>query len=179
MDATLVAAALAALGSVAAAVMAGVYSSRAADARNRAERATKITARQEQFSEPLIEVLNKMFDQDRTGKQVSQRELEEAQSNFLLWVQIYGSDETLRSAHRWMQGSYYDAPMQVQMRLLMELVISLRRDLLGETNARYPVILGLRINDLYDGTLYRDSMLPLREYCHNEGWTPPWPPEMD
>lgn len=64
-----------------------------------------------------------MWDLIGKGEELSQawmeKEFTPTALKFLRWVQIYGSDEAVWSAHRLMLGIYHDPPPNVLIRLLL------------------------------------------------------------
>jgi hypothetical protein len=130
--------------------------------------------------EPLIEALGQWWEKIGSEEELLPEWFEEnvmpSFKRFMTWVQIYGSDETVWVVHRYMQAIYADAPVNVTMRLLAELVLALRHEL-GQPDSKATAldIMGFRINDIYeDGIGLAWTRLPERELYKHEGWTPPW-----
>lgn len=122
--------------------------------------------------EPMINLLRRILDQER----IPEDEFRERISGFATWVSIFGSDEIVQVFHKFMQAAYHDAPPVVLMKLYADFVISARRDM-GYPNTRITQkeFLGMRIRDLYDGSLLDGVDRPLVDVCQSVGWSPPWP----
>jgi hypothetical protein len=129
--------------------------------------------------QPLIEGIGEIWE--RTSKGTVTPEWFEMEVlprffNFMTWAPIYGADETIWAHHRYMQAIYADAPVNITMRHLAELVLALRREL-GHPNSKVTALdlMGFRINDIYVNSAGRDwARLPLADLYKAESWTPPW-----
>jgi hypothetical protein len=136
------------------------------------------TSRAEVF-EPLVEAIGRVWDlvaagkaDDKAFRDVAFQDLQ----RFNHWVQIYGSDESVRFAHRFMQALYAEAPPFIVLRFMAELILQARRELgYPETELNALDLLGIRINDVYADPAFYDTLtLPPDELYAREGWTPPW-----
>ena len=171
---------VAAVGSVAAAVVAARSAGRTRDAQLQAEHALelekRLAASKAEVYEPMVELFRGMLDAAKNPKQqTNERKLIETLSKFTAWTQVYGSDDVLREFHKLMQAAFHDAPAEVFMRLYAQFVLAVRRDL-GDprTEVTLTELLGMRISDVYEKMA---SMLDLdeRAFFAQQSWTPPWP----
>jgi hypothetical protein len=145
-------------------------------AQSRIEAERRIAVSRGETFEPLIERIGEMLDKISRGEDVSQAWTDEEFTptllKFLRWVQIYGSDEAVWSAHRLMQGINNKPPSNVLPLLLADIILAARRDLANpETRVTLLDVLGLRITDIYEHPWAAQS---LEELCRSENWVPPW-----
>lgn len=145
-------------------------------AQSRIEAERRIAASRGETFEPLVERIGEMWDLIGKGEELSEEWMEKEFNptvlTFLRWVQIYGSDEAVWSAHRLMLAIYHDPPPNVLIRLLADVVLAARRDLANpETKVTFLDIMGLRITDIYEHPWATQS---LEELFRAEKWIPPW-----
>ncbi|WP_285482650.1 hypothetical protein [Amycolatopsis sp. NBRC 101858] len=92
---------------------------------------------------------------------------------FSTWIVIYGSDEAVIAFQRFMQGAFKNAPTIVTMRLYADFILAARKDMgYPDTAVRRDHLIGLRINDIYDFPLIKETSLA--RLCDQAEWTPPW-----
>lgn len=163
------------------AITAAVASSRAAARSSRImELERRLSESRAQVFEPMVEALLRIWDLTASGRSGDEKAYEEAAGQdlrrFVHWVQIYGSDDSVMVAHRFMQALYHDPPPNVVMRLIGELVLVARRELgYADTEITPIELLGMRITDVYtDANIRADLTLPLDEVFTRHSWTPPW-----
>jgi hypothetical protein len=112
------------MGAVTAAVVAGRSATRAKraelDATRIADLERRLAAARTEVFEPFVEAIGLFFDS--INGQASASELSEILTKpllrFINWAQIYGSDDTVRAAMHFMQGTFHDAPEFVGIRLI-------------------------------------------------------------
>lgn len=165
---------------VLAALIAGLFAWRANQATIANQRVIELekrlsTSRLETYK-PLLEAMASYImpaDRRLTDKRREQAFLE-AMQNFITWVQVYGSDEAVRTFHRWMQASYASAPPLVALRMYGDFLVAARRDI-GDsaTTIERGDLLGIRIKDFYEG-MVDDMKLSDEDFYRKVGWTPPW-----
>jgi hypothetical protein len=168
---------------VVSALLAGYYARKTKSVELQAQRLMelerRVAASKSQVFEPLLEAIGEFWARIGRGEDATKW----AEKNFVPvfvrfshWVQVYGSDESVRIVHRYMQALYHDVPSEVTMRLLAELVIAARRELgLPETDIDAVDVMGIRITDIYeDGTPLPWASLPEEELYKHAEWTPPW-----
>lgn len=174
-------AAVPATGAVVAAVIAGVYASRARSSQEAAEsdrqlRQQLFVAKAEVY-EPMVELLRTMLDTTKTNKPIADRKLQETLSKFTAWISVYGSDEAVQTFHKFMQAAYHDATEQVLMYYYGGFLLAIRKDLgHPETKIGIPDLLGMRITDVWEA-MAEKVQLPEAQFLAQEGWDPPWPPD--
>jgi hypothetical protein len=173
------------IGAVLAAVLAGRYALRAKTAEFQANRILelerRLAASKAEVFEPMVEALMQMFELTAQGKASDEAAFEEvagpAFRKFVHWVQVYGSDETVRVVHKMMQALYSAPPPEIVLHFVAELIVAARREL-GHPDTQIDAVdvMGIRINDLYsgDGSLYTHLALPEAELFKKLGWSPPW-----
>ena len=126
---------------------------------------------------PMLEALAAVLDPQKKNESEQQRNKRviPVVTSFATWIQIYGSDDSVRVFHRFMQAAYHNAPAEVFMRLYAQMVLAARRDL-GDANTTVDEVdlLGIRIKDIYASSA-TDYRLPDSEYYQKVGWAPPWP----
>jgi hypothetical protein len=166
-----------------AAAVAGFFALRANQATIASQRVTELekrlaTSRLEVYK-PMIETMGEVFlPAELKTEQEKRRQLDQfmkATKSFLTWVQVYGSDETIRVYHHMMQAAFHDAPNPVNLRLYAQFLLAARRDL-GDSSTAIDLVdlLGMRITDIYE-TLADDLRLSDDEFYRKVGWKPPWP----
>ncbi|MEU5794293.1 hypothetical protein ABZ800_12310 [Streptomyces sp. NPDC047813] len=162
-----------------AAVIAAVIAAQAARRAKKAELAAqhlrdlenRISEKKYEVYKPMINLIRDMLDQ----RQIGEQELRSRISDFSTWIIIYGSDDAVKAFHNFMQAAYHDPPAKVLMKLYADFVLAARRDMgYAETDVEQAHFLGMRINDLYDNSLFRNVNAPLREICQEVNWQPPW-----
>jgi hypothetical protein len=165
-----------------AAVVAGTFAYRANQANITSQRVAELEKRlatsRSEIYRPLIEAMASiMVPGVPTPQKKQKREaaFKEATKNFTTWVQVYGSDESVRVYHRVMHASYADAPPNVIFRLYGQLILAARRDL-GDSSTKIDLadLLGIRINDFYTGDMAADLRLSDDAFYRKYDWTPPW-----
>jgi hypothetical protein len=167
---------------IVAAIVAGVFALIAARTTATNQRIVELekrlaTSRLEIYK-PLIDAMaaflvpGKVSDQEKARRQTA---FMEATKTFATWIQVYGSDESVRVYHRLMQASYADAPPNIIFRLYGQLILAARRDL-GDASTRVDLadLLGIRIKDFYDGDMAADLRLSDDEFYRKHEWIPPW-----
>lgn len=167
------------LGAVAAAIIAGIYAKKSQEAEVAAARVLELEKRiagmKEDIYRPMVELLRSLWDSVKTGKQPQQTEMIETLSKFTAWTQIYGSDDVVITFHKMMQASFHDAPPNVTMRCIAEMLLALRRDL-GDPETKIDVVdlLGMRITDIYESEMLKSYSLQEEQFFEAEGWSAPW-----
>lgn len=165
------------------ALLAGWFASRTKRSELRSQRLLELerqsAATKAEVFQPVVEVIGEMWDRTSKGD-VPQAWFEEEMlprfSNFMTWAPIYGADETIWAYHRYQQGVYADAPINISLRHLLDLVLALRRELgHPDTKVNALDLMGFRVNDIYEsGVGQAWSRLPLTKLYEAESWTPPW-----
>jgi hypothetical protein len=125
---------------------------------------------------PMLETMAQMLEPSPDPQVQTERQADmlSALKSFATWVQIYGSDESVRVFHHFMHAAYHTAPPEVFIRLYGQFVLAARRDL-GDSNTEVDLVdlLGIRLKDIYAG--YADRLrLSDEDYYRNVEWTPPW-----
>ncbi|MGW8846839.1 hypothetical protein ACWGNE_03575 [Streptomyces xiamenensis] len=174
-----------AIAAVVAALIAS-FSARAArrhdtDAQRLRDLEQKVADKKYDTYKPMIDLLADMMD-PRTVRQVAADEdrFHREVSKFSTWVSIYGSDEAVEKFHNLMQTLYIKeeelkAPIAITLKLYIEFVIAVRRDLGNPQTAISPiVILGMRITDIHQSQGVGGLDASLDVLCARHGWTPPW-----
>jgi hypothetical protein len=130
--------------------------------------------------QPLVEGIGQFWEQASKDGGVTpewvDKNLMPRFTNFMTWAPVYGADETVWAFHRYAQGVYGDAPTNVTMRLMAELVLALRREL-GHPGSKVTALdlMGFRLTDIYqDGVGVPWARLSEQELYKLENWTPPW-----
>jgi hypothetical protein len=173
-----------AAGAATAAVIAGRSASRTKAAELAAAQLLDLERRQSESRaevfEPLIEALFRLWEivKDDAAEDVDRFEKEVGAHlrRFLHWVSIYGSDDAVRMALRFMQSSYHAPPPQIQIRMIGDLIVTARRELgYADTDIGPVEVLGMRINDIYDDeAMLRALTDPFEAVAAELGWVPPW-----
>lgn len=167
-------------GAVAAAVIAARSAARTKAAELRATRTLLPEHRRAEIFEGLAEAIEEVWRITRSGK-ATPKKFERGPSvaigRFMHWVQIYGSDEAVRAANRYMQAIYHGVPTVISLRMLADLVVVARRELgLPETGVGAIDVLAFWVNDVYDDPqVYADLTDPIEHVYARHGWQPPWP----
>lgn len=170
-----VVAVIAAVASVIAAVVAGAYAlaSRRLDARLQRSGAAqdRISERKRGMYEPVVDMLDRMFTTDElpTPEEVRHKR------RFDTWVNLYGSEATVRAYSRLMQALPHHPPADIQIRLYADFLLAVREDIGNPEGALDRTqILGPRLGPLQDRASLTDP--DLTAVCRRAGWPPPWGP---
>jgi hypothetical protein len=175
-------AAVPAAGAIIAAVVAGVYASRARTAQDAAETERRLrqqlAASKAEVYEPMVELLRAMLDASKAKTPISDKKVTDTLSKFAAWLSVYGSDQAVLSFHKFMQAAYHEPTPQVQMYYYGQFLLAIRKDLgHPDTKLGAPELLGLRINDIWEASAGLVG-LPEKEFLAHEEWDPPWPPDI-
>jgi hypothetical protein len=171
-----------ALGAITAAVIAGRSATRSKQAEIRAAHAVELEKRlavaKTGVFEPFIEAISEFLagTVGAPGGTSPVQDFEKPLWAFAHWVQIYGTDDTVRATAHLTQASYADAPPIVLFRLLAELLLQLRRELGDPMTALAAVdLVAIRTSDTYfDAESYASLSDPLDTLYARHNWTPPW-----
>lgn len=171
---SIIVATIAALASVSAAVVAGIFARSARQLEMRIQRSEKASERnierkQEMYA-PVIELIQHMFitDDQPTEEQLKKK------NHFDLWSKVYCPDDVLTAYSRFsMIGEGEYPPGEVQVRLYADLLLAIRKDL-GDPYSNLT-----RLNLMGSSTgLYADKYFltepDLDRVCKRYGYTPPW-----
>lgn len=168
------------LGAIGAAVAAGIFSARARRAQSSAERTLDLEKRlassKQEVYKPMVNLFRRILDSSGAGKNspAADKATLETLSQFIAWVQIYGSDDAVRAVHRFMQASYSEPPATVMLRQYGEFLLAIRRDISHpDTDVTTVDLLGMRITDIYD-ELAHDLTLDEEVFYQKHAWSPPW-----
>jgi hypothetical protein len=129
--------------------------------------------------QPLAEGIGEMWEQSSKGEATPEwfeKNVMPRFKRFMTWAPIYGADETVWAYHRYIQGIYADAPVDITMRHLADLVLALRREL-GHPGSKVTALdlMGFRINDIYqNGVGLPWTRFSLQDLYSAAAWTPPW-----
>ena len=171
--------ALAPLSAVFAAALAGFFAWRSRLAQTATERAIErekrlATVKAETYK-PIIELFQEILDGTKSNKQPNPRKMRSSMSDFATWAQIYGSDDVVRSFHRFMNASSGNPPPTVSMYYYGQLLLAIRRDL-GDPDTAIGVgeLVGIRMNEFYETDLSRLLVLDERTFLDSVDWSPPW-----
>lgn len=168
-----------AAASIIAAIFAGAYAKKArmaeADAAHMRELEARIASTKYDVYKPMIEMLRDALD-PQSLESVSEDDMRVKTADFSTWISIFGSDEAVRSFHRFMQGAYSNAPGLVAIRLYAEFVLAARKDMgYSDTSISSLDVLGIRIKDIYNNrNNYDPATLPFERLCRKYNWSPPW-----
>jgi len=173
---TILAAGVPAIAAIGAAIIAG----RASKAVRRSElTAQRVRDLEDRLHEKKYEVYKPMVNMlsDLIGANVPEGEelplFLEKFKEFSTWIVIYGSDEAVVAFQRFMQAAFKDAPTIVAMRLYADFILAARKDMgYPDTAVRRDHLIGLRINDIYDFPLIKETSLA--RLCAQAEWAPPW-----
>lgn len=171
--------ALAPISAVLAAVIAGIFARRSRLAQTATERAIErekrlATVKADAYR-PIIELFQDILDGTKTNKVPDLKHMQSAMSDFATWAQIYGSDDVVRSFHRFMNSSNDNPPPMVTMYYYGQLLLSIRRDL-GDPDTALGVgeLVGIRMNEFYETDMPQLLVLKEREFLASVDWSPPW-----
>ncbi|MEU4739690.1 hypothetical protein AB0G02_04385 [Actinosynnema sp. NPDC023658] len=173
---TLLVAGIPAIAAIAAAIVAGVFASRTRRAEGEAQRArdleSRISDRKYAIYEPMINLLSDLLGGRNVPAETS-AEIIQKMKDFSTWISIYGSDESVRAFHNWMQAIFASPPVEIQLRLYGDFLVAARRDIgYADTEVGRQHLLGMRINDIYK---YPNVIDPsFKEVCERVGWQAPW-----
>ena len=125
---------------------------------------------------PMLDGMAQMLEPSASPQVQAERQaaMLPALKSFATWVQIYGSDESVRVFHHFMHAAYHTAPPEVFIRLYGQFVLAARRDL-GDSSTDVDLVdlLGIRLKDIYVG--YADRLrLSDVDFYREVGWAPPW-----
>jgi hypothetical protein len=171
--ASIVIAVIAAVASVGAAVVAGVFAraTRRFEARlQQSDQAhARISEQKRTMYAPMVDMLERMFT---TSDLPTQDELRHKR-HFDTWVNVYGSDGAVAAYSRLMQAVPLDPPADIQFRLYADLLLEVRKDI-GDPHSTVDrmQILGPRLANLSDRASLTDP--DLDAVCKRLGWAPPW-----
>lgn len=170
---TITVAVIAAVASVAAAVVAGVFAlaTRRFEANlQRSDQAhARISEQKRSMYAPVVDMLERMFT---TSDLPTQDELRHKR-HFDTWVNVYGSDGAVGAYSRLMQALPRSPPGDIQFRLYADFLLEVRKDI-GDPNSTVDrmQILGPRLANLSDRASLTDPNLDA--VCKRLGWAPPW-----
>jgi len=177
---TLALASVPALAAIVAAVIASRSAGRARESTAETERLRlleqRVAQRKFEVYKPMIDFLGRMLSPGEAAR-IAEEEYVEKIGDFSRWVAIVGSDDAVRAFRNLMQGTYNSAPAAIVLRLFADFQIAARRDMGDpDTNITSLDILGMRINDLYQGDLQlaQTISLPFELACEREQWDIPW-----
>jgi hypothetical protein len=177
---TILVAGIAAAAAITAAIVAALSARSTKRLELQAQRAreleSRISERKIDIYKPMIEMLGKAISPSALINPPQPEDNSEKIGKFSTWIAIYGSDDTIKIYHNFMQAAFHKAPILVISRLFAEFIIAARRDIgYPETTVTALHLMGMRINDLYSENEYRLAMsLPFEELCRRENWDPPW-----
>lgn len=179
-----VAAGVPALGAVGAAGVAAGAAKRSQAAEAEAKRIRDLEKRlsesRAKIFEPMVDAIGRLWDHiargDPLDPETMKRVVLDDITRFAHWVQIYGSDNSVRTTTQFMQATFNNAPPNILVRLMGELIIAARRELgYPETTIGPLDSFAMRINDAYTDPTYRaDLTEPLEDVFARHDWTPPW-----
>ena len=137
---------------------------------------SRISERKIDIYKPMIEMLGSAISPSALENPPESEDNSKKIQEFSTWIAIYGSDDTIKIYHNFMQAAFNEAPTLVTSRLFAEFIIAARRDIgYPDTTVTALHVMGMRINDLYSEDEYRLAMsLPFEELCRQENWEPPW-----
>lgn len=177
-------AAVSAIGAIIAATVAAIAAGRTKRAELQADRILELEKRlaesQAKVFEPMVEAVGRLWDHMAAKKPIDPATMKKVALDdivrFTHWVQIYGSDESVKAALHFMQASYNNPPPTVLTRLLAEMILASRRELgYPDTNVTALDILAMRITDAYtDSKIGADMSDPLDVVFARHSWKPPW-----
>ncbi len=170
---TIVVAVIAALASIAAAVVAGLFAraSRRFEARiQRSDQAhDRISEQKLAMYGPVVDMLERMF----TTSDVPTSDELKHKRHFDTWVNVYGSDGVVGAYSRLMQALPLAPPADLQFRLYADFLLEVRKDI-GDPHSSVDrmQILGPRLAGLSDHSSLTEPDLDV--VCRRLRWTPPW-----
>jgi hypothetical protein len=168
---------------VVSALIAGWFAARTKRSEHRYQRLLELerqsAATKTDVFQPLVEGIGEMWERTSKGNLTPdwfEQHLLPRFASFMTWAPIYGADDTIWAYHRYQQGVYADAPINVSMRHMLDLVLALRRELgHPDTKVNALDLMGFRVTDIYEGGVGQPwARLPLKELYETENWTPPW-----
>ncbi|HEY2354751.1 MAG TPA: hypothetical protein VGH79_07640 [Gaiellaceae bacterium] len=167
------------IGAIVAAVVAARSASRTKAAELRATRTLAPEHRKAEVFEGLAEAIEEVWrlvGDDKATTKAFERGPMLAIRRFMHWVQIYGSDEAVRTSSRYMQAIYHNVPPIISMRQLADLIIVARRELgLPATGLEPLDVLAFWVTDVYDDPKARADLTdPIEDVYRRHGWSPPW-----
>jgi len=177
---TILVAGIAAAAAITAAIVAALSARSTKRLELQAQRAreleSRISERKIEIYKPMIEMLGRAISPSVLENPSASEENSEKIAEFSTWIAIYGSDDTIKIYHNFMQAAFNQAPVLVASRLFAEFIIAARRDIgYPDTTVTALHLMGMRVNDLYSEDEYRLAMsLPFEELCQQENWEPPW-----
>lgn len=177
---TILVAGIAAVAAITAAIVAALSARSTKHLELRAQRTreleSRISERKIDIYKPMIEMLGSVIGNAAQGVQATSEDNTAKIAEFTTWITIYGSDNTIKIYHNFMQAAFNQAPPLVTSRLYADFILAARRDIgYPDTSVTAMQIMGMRINDLYSEEEYSLAMsLPFEELCRRENWTPPW-----
>jgi len=127
--------------------------------------------------EPMLELLREVLGPGaKPGGAKADAKFVERVSKFSQWILVWGSDDAVRTFHRFMQAAYGDAPPPVSFRMYGELVLAARRDMgYSKTDITLEHVIGQRITDAYTDQRTWDAMfLPEGDLFRKYDFDPPW-----
>lgn len=163
-----VVAVIAAVASIAAAVVAGMFALASRRFEARLQRVNQVSEHKRDMYVPLVDMLERMFTSDEvpTAEELAHKR------RFDTWVNVYGSAGAVRAYSRFMQALPAQPPGDIQFRLYADFLLEVRKEM-GDpsTDVDRLQILGPRLANLADRRSMTDS---LDAVCRRAGWTPPW-----
>jgi len=172
--------ALAPMSAILAAMVAAFFAWRSRLAQTATERAIerekRLATLKEDAYRPIIELFRTILDASKTKKEPDLKKMQSSLSEFATWAQVYGSDDVVRSFHRYMNATSSEPPATVVMYYYGQLLLAIRRDIGDpDTNLGVGELVGIRMNDFYETDLPRLMGLNEHEFLASVDWTPPWP----
>jgi hypothetical protein len=173
MSSPIVVAVIAAVASVIAAALAGVFATAARRDEVRLQRANqsfeRIAETKRAMYEPVVRLLDRMF----TSDEVPTPEELEHKREFDTWVNVYASDGVIRAYSRFIMALPHQPPADIQFRLYADFLLEIRNDVghPDSTITRMDVLAG-RTGNLSDLSSLTEPKLDV--VCKRLAWTPPW-----
>jgi hypothetical protein len=170
---SIVVAVIAAVASVSAAVVAGLFARTARRFEVRLQQSAqahdRISEQKRSMYAPVVDMLERMFTSSDLPTQDELRH----KRHFDTWVNVYGSDGTVVAYSRLMQALPLAPPADIQFRLYADFLLEVRKDI-GDPHSTVDrmQILGPRLDALSDSRSLTDP--DLAGVCRRLGWTPPW-----
>lgn len=180
-DVAVIVSIVSAVGAVASAIIAAGSASRTR--RLELERARlraleeRVGDSREELYVSFIEMLRHVLLQGKLGgsdEEVAPEDMVHTFSRFTTWLQVYGSDDAVRTMHKFQQAAYSEAPPEVMIRYYAEMMLAARRDLGDErTTVDLVDLMGLSLTDLYPE--YQEVFgLSEEDLLTRSAWDPPW-----
>jgi hypothetical protein len=173
---TILVAGIAAAAAITAAIVAALSARSTKHLELQAQRAreleSRISERKIDIYKPMIEMLGKAISPSALQNPSTSEDNIDKIAEFSTWIAIYGSDDTIKIYHNFMQAAFNQAPTLVVSRLFAEFIIAARRDIgYPDTTVTALHLMGMRIDDLYSEGEYCLAMsLPFEELCQQENW---------